>query len=67
MNGLDKLIKSLAIDNCPSNFNLIDCKRVKLQMLNGTMSGCEYGDGKHQDVCEECFKKSIELNYEEGE
>lgn len=55
--GLDKLIKQLAVDDCPCDWGLENVNETK------DLLGCKYSDGG--PMCNDCWNKALEKKYEE--
>ena len=60
MKGLDKLINDLATDSCPAEYDLNNTNEID------TTEGCLYGDGGNVDICKDCWRKSLEMEYTEA-
>lgn len=60
MKGIEKLIKVMAQEACPRDYGFKDVKRECAED-----NQCVYGDGKHLEACVECFKASLEIDYED--
>lgn len=61
MNGVEKLIKGVKLKECPSNFGLKDCKHDKEESGHW----CKYVLNENNEICEECWRLSLEQTYEE--
>lgn len=57
MKGIDILVKSISLTECPSDYGLTDVNREE-----NSQGGCLYGEG--EDKCIECFKKAIKEEYQ---
>lgn len=63
MKGIDKLIVNLAMYGCPSENGLKDFNRI--EKPNYEFGQCIYGASEHFETCIDCFKKSLEKEYED--
>ena len=59
MKGIDKLINGLASYGCPIDSDLKNVNEVP------TFEGCMYGDGGSPIACQDCWRKSLDMEYEE--